>query len=376
MPLVATITLLSFGLITTSNTVYAEERNVSVPWDVMSQFCYQTGTTEGERVYNCKFTDYPAEFEFQETEAGGMQLLITDVSKPTPETFEPVVEVIQEIEELTPDEQVIQRLQALKDEGRMQPSQEQLLIYLEAAKESCFFGIEEGEAVQTFQHILIPKEYANLDLALDLATVDPLLRHIEQVMEACDGWKNYKGENLGPEYSHKIEAGKIAIQDELQRLQAIQDRQKVFYDSLSEHDILEQQEQAQKISDKLGYITTDERFTGEQRGGQTAGAECHIRPPIIDEFGKLVRAAEPMCPEKAYREHITTEELEEVDAGLQFFCEREYTVYKNRDLAWWPWYLKDGGCVDILDELQKIEEPEFKHQTPETCPDCKQYKED
>lgn len=167
-------------------------------------------------------------------------------------TLEVVIPEPEPVVELSPTERLIQSLEKDKEEGTISQGENQLLELLRAAQITCYFGIEEGEANQAYSEHLIPENFMDYDYSLDLSNTK-MLERLYKLVEACTHWTNYKAYGLGESYINMMEAQRAAFSEELERQAAIASLSH-RYDSLSEHDLIEEQETAhEKLCRSMAY---------------------------------------------------------------------------------------------------------------------------
>lgn len=136
----------------------------------------------------------------------------------------------------------IEYLESLKEEGKIMPSEREVLRLLLDAQKRCEFGVEEGEAIQTYAYFDVPKSAVDITRSFNYDR-NHLLSSIAKLIESCDTWSTYKGIHLGPEYTNKILADKDAVEKEFKRLGDLH-ALSWNYDVLSEHDFIEATEDA------------------------------------------------------------------------------------------------------------------------------------
>ena len=130
--------------------------------------------------------------------------LIEDGFTSMPEVIEEIVEEPEpEVERLNTSDpkQVMQfytdRLQQKLDDGKIRPSEEELLKMLNSVMIKCYLGVEEGKPIQKFAEFIIPTYEP--DVSTDLSN-KWLLGQLLKKQQECDGWDAYKETWLGQQY--------------------------------------------------------------------------------------------------------------------------------------------------------------------------------
>lgn len=235
--------------------VYAEERTIQVPFDVVGWNCQLVTET----MFNCFFS---GKGQISVSDDG----VVTEVPDEPEETIEEeIVEepVIPEVT-MTREEKEIQRvIDRITDDLETRPdavpqADKQLLELLLRAQDKCEFGIEEGQPIQTYQIFSIPKGYFYPE-DTDFSKYN-MLGKITRLVQACVDWEEYKVEWLGPQYDNIRKANEEAITiaenrnisrdlfaKEWMKLENITIADEYMNAAISKHDILEEEEDAAKF---------------------------------------------------------------------------------------------------------------------------------
>lgn len=242
--LVAVLALIGFS------SAYAIETSVDVPFDSWIDT-------------NCALQDN-GNFMCVWVPDGGT--VIIPPAETTEETVDEVVEVIPEdvisepVVQMTREEKDIQRTidrieqDLIEDREGVPNADKQLLILLKRAQSECYFGVEQGRPIQAYALFGIPDGFLYID-DTDFAK-NSQLGKIAKLIEACRGWDKYRVSHLGEQYSDIADANEAVTQETLDRESARQlfvnailanvtKTDEFMNKAISEHDILEEAEEAQ-----------------------------------------------------------------------------------------------------------------------------------
>ncbi len=240
--------------------VYADH---SVPFDSwIDHVCI----TDSDGVFICRWVP------------GDDSILIPPVTEPEETIEEEVIEeTVDEIpadpyEGMTREEKDIQRTidrieqDLIEDRESVPNADKQLLILLKRAQSECYFGVDQGQPIQAYALFGIPDGFLYID-ETDFSKHSQLGK-IAKLIEACTAWDKYRFTHLGQQYSDIAQA----FNDQEIKLELRQAGQKLFFDAfmenitnsdeylnraISEHDILEEEEDAK------GFMCS---VIGKQRG--------------------------------------------------------------------------------------------------------------
>jgi len=221
--------------------VYAIETTVDVPFDSwVNQRCALTD----DGAYMCLWVP---------SDDAIFTPPLTEEEETVEDTEGQALEVkIEEELKLTREEQDIQRTidrieQDLIDRPDAVPNADkQLLILLKRAQEECYFGIEQGAPIQQYALFGYPK--GNLYIDDTDFSRNLKLGNIAKLIEACIGWDKYRFSHLGQQYADINQAGIDATPFVPSAVLGENVTNTIEYMQrfISEHDILEEAEEAQE----------------------------------------------------------------------------------------------------------------------------------
>ncbi len=174
----------------------------------------------------------------------------------TVEETEVIEETVEEIpvdpyEGMTREEKDIQRTidrieqDLIEDRESVPNADKQLLILLKRAQSECYFGVDQGQPIQAYALFGIPDGFLYID-ETDFSKHSQLGK-IAKLIEACKGWDKYRVTHLGEQYSDIAQATADAtIWEPSATLTGnVTNTDEFMNRAISEHDILEEAEEAQ-----------------------------------------------------------------------------------------------------------------------------------
>ena len=230
-----------------------------------------TGCSDVDGVYTCQWknlfdeipTDTPTDIPEEAVE----------------EAIEEEIPIVPEVT-MTREERDIQRmidrieLDLQERPDKVPNADRQLLILLKRAQDECYFGIEQGAPIQQYALFAIPKGNLYID-DTDFSKYN-MLGKLAKLIEACTAWDKYRFTHLGQQYADINQAGidatpfvpSAVIHENITNSIAYMQRY------ISEHDILEEEEDAAK------YMCS---VLGKQRGFCPSGIGEEIYVPDTSE---------------------------------------------------------------------------------------------
>lgn len=174
---------------------YAERSTVEVPFDFHGTQC----TFDSENVkYTCVW-EGSSETVTKEIRIEAGVVPEEQLAEERKEAHEIAEALEDKPTPKTEQEKLIERLADKIDNDDASPADMELYKLLKEVKEKCYFGIEEGRLIQNFESFEIPDAdiayWGNFNYGTNVH-----LGKLYKLMEACDGWADYKVTVLGERY--------------------------------------------------------------------------------------------------------------------------------------------------------------------------------